>query len=392
GNIPNLIKRGFMGKIYCTHATKSLVEVILEDSARIQVYDVEYLNEKNCQNLEPIYTPNDVAPVIERLIGKEYGEWFNVTNGVRAYFQDAGHILGSALTTLELNEDVLTKRLGFTGDIGRKFLPILRDPEQIANVNYLITESTYGDHLHDDARTSYKSLANAINNTFIKGGKVIIPSFALERAQELVYIIHELIDTNQIPDNFVYIDSPLAVKISGIFAGYLNLVDKETREIFLSKNKNPFIFTKLRFIESAEDSKKLNSINESCIIISASGMCEFGRIRHHLKNNLGNSKNTVIIVGFMAENTLGRRLLDGERQVNILNERINVKAKIIVLNSLSAHADQKDLIEFIHNAGALEKLFLVHGEEKSLNVLADKIQKEDVDEVIIPDFGEKVDL
>ena len=338
-------------------------------------------------NKEPLYTPEDIPAVITQTEGNPYHEWFTVVPGVRAYFQEAGHVLGSALVTLELIEGEEKKILGFTGDLGRQGLPIIRDPEQLTNLDYLIAEGTYGDREHDDFQSSYIDLAKIINETYARGGKVIIPSFALERAQELLYIIHELINAKAIPPKFVYVDSPLTVQISELFADYPNLVDKETKETFYSQNKDPFIFTTLRFVESPADSKRLNNIKEPCIIISASGMCEFGRIRHHLKNTLGDSRNTIIIVGFMAENTLGRRLLEGVKEVNILNAHLQVRARIEVLNSLSAHADGQDLVNFINNAGKLKKLFLVHGEEGALTALANNVKSAEIGEVIVAEKG-----
>lgn len=391
GNIPNLVKQGFKGKIYCTKATEQITELMLEDSARVQVYDVAYLNKKLKPGetpLEPIYTPDDIAPAMKHFVGLNYHEEFEPLAGVKAYFRDAGHVLGSALTTLELTENGQIIRLGFTGDLGRKFLPILRDPEQIKAVDYLISESTYGDRLHDTLATSYLDLARAINETYARGGKVIIPSFALERAQELLYIIHELIDQKAIPPLFVYLDSPLTERVSEAFTEYPDLLDTETQKTFLDRGKDPFIFTTLRFVETPEESKKLNQIKQPCIIISASGMCEFGRIRHHLRNSIADKKNTVVIVGFMAENTLGRRLLEGEKKVNILNETLPVKAKIVVLNSLSAHADQHDLVKFIGSAGKLKKLFLVHGEEGAMTVLAEQLDKSQIGEIAMPERGQ----
>ncbi|NMB48519.1 MBL fold metallo-hydrolase [Candidatus Kuenenbacteria bacterium] len=395
GNIPNLVKQGFRGKIYCTKATAQITELMLEDSARVQVYDVGYLNKKlplGAEPLQPIYTPEDVAPAMKNFVGVNYHEEFSPLPGVKAYFRDAGHVLGSALTTLELVEKGTVTRLGFTGDLGRKFLPILRDPEQIKAVDYLISESTYGDRLHDTLATSYIDLAKAINDTYARGGKVIIPSFALERAQELLYIIHELINQKAIPPLFVYLDSPLAQRISEAFSDYPDLLDEETQKTFLEQDKDPFIFTTLRFVETPEESKKLNNIKQPCVIISASGMCEFGRVRHHLKNSIADKKNTVVIVGFMAENTLGRRLLEGAKEVNILNEKLPVRAKIVVLNSLSAHADQNDLVKFIIGAGKLKKLFLVHGEENAMAVLTDKLADAPIGEIVRPGKGDSIKL
>lgn len=395
GNIPNLVKQGFQGKIYCTEATKQITELMLEDSARVQVYDVEYLNRKQLPGtipLEPIYTPADVAPAMKQFVGVNYHEEFIPISGVKAYFRDAGHVLGSALLTLELTEAGQITRLGFTGDLGRKFLPILKDPEQIRAVDYLISESTYGDRVHDSLSTSYLDLAKAINETYARGGKVIIPSFALERAQELLYIIHELINQKAIPPLFVYLDSPLTERVSEAFSDYPDLLDEETQKTFLEQGKDPFIFTTLRFVETPEESKKLNNTKQPCIIISASGMCEFGRIRHHLKNSISDPRNTVVIVGFMAENTLGRKLLEGAEKVNILNENLAVKAKIVVLNSLSAHADQYDLVKFIGGVGKLKKLFLVHGEAGAMSVLAEKLDKNQIGQIVMPEKGERVVL
>src|SRR3989338_3811443 len=333
GNIPNLVKQGFRGRIYCTPATKEITELMLEDSARVQVYDVEYLNKKRKPEetaLEPIYTPDDVAPAIKQFAGTDYYQEFEPIPGVKAYFKDAGHVLGSTLTTFELKENGTIVRLGFTGDLGRKFLPILKDPE--------------------------------------------------------------LINQKAIPPLFVYLDSPLTERVSEVFSEYPDLLDEETQKTFLQNNKDPFIFTTLRFVETAEESKKLNKTEQPCVIISASGMCEFGRIRHHLKNSLASPKNTVIIVGFMAENTLGRKLLEGAKEVNILNERLPVKAKIVVLNSLSAHADQYDLVKFIKGACKLKKLFLVHGEKTAMDALAEKLNDANIGEIVMPGKGEAVEL
>jgi len=395
GNIPNLVKQGFRGKIYCTKATAQITELMLEDSARVQVYDVGYLNKKlplGAEPLQPIYTPEDVAPAMKNFVGVNYHEEFSPLPGVKAYFRDAGHVLGSALTTLELVEKGTITRLGFTGDLGRKFLPILRDPEQIRAVDYLISESTYGDRTHDALSTSYLDLAKAINETYARGGKVIIPSFALERAQELLYIIHELINQKAIPPLFVYLDSPLTQRISEAFSDYPDLLDEETQKTFLEQGKDPFIFTTLRFVETPEESKKLNNIKQPCVIISASGMCEFGRIRHHLKNSIADRKNTVVIVGFMAENTLGRKLLEGANEVNILNEKLPVRAKIIVLNSLSAHADQYGLVKFIQGVGKLKKLFLVHGEPQAMTALSEKLDRSQINEIVMPGKGQDCNL
>jgi len=395
GNTPNLVKQGFQGKIFCTEATAKMLEPMLLDSAKIQTYDVEYLNKKlrDPNNiLEPIYTVEDAQKVFSHISPVKYHEWFEVVPKVQCYFQDAGHILGSALVTLYLEDEGKIIKLGYTGDLGRKFLPILRDPEQIKDVDFLICESTYGDRLHNDIRSSYDELAAIINQTYSRGGKVIIPSFAVERAQELLYIIHHLKDLKKIPQVPVYLDSPLAVKIVNIFSDFVDLYDEETQDYFLKKKDNPFIFSGLHLVESTQDSKALNTNPEPCIIISASGMCEFGRIRHHLKNNIDNPKNTIAIVGYQAKDTLGRKLLDGVKEVNILDAHLKVRAQIVVFNSLSAHADQYNLIEFIKKAGDFKKLFLVHGEAQSKNILSGKLKGSITADIIIPACDESFNL
>lgn len=391
GNLPNVVKQGFRGKIHCTKASAAMLEPMLLDSAGIQEHDIEYLNRKlkPTQTLEPIYTVEDARYALKYLVPHPYHEWFEVVPGLKVFFQEAGHILGSALVTFHFEENGKIIRFGYSGDLGRKFLPILKDPEQITDVEYLMSESTYGDRTHNDIKNSYDELAKIINETSKRGGKVIIPSFAVERSQELLYIIHELKDRKAIPDIPVYLDSPLAVRIVNIFSEFIDLYDDETREHFLNKGENPFIFSKLHLVESADGSKAINTMFEPSVIIASSGMCEFGRIRHHLKNNIENPNNTVAIVGYQAKDTLGRRLLEGIKKVNILGAKVKVRAQIVVFNSLSAHADQNDLLNFIKNAGICKKIFLVHGEDKSKEALKEKLQMEKISsEIIIPNTNE----
>lgn len=395
GNTPNLVKQGFSGNIFCTTATAKMLVPMLLDSAKIQVHDIEYLNRKVYRSklqLEPIYDEIDAQAVFPLIRGIPYHEWFDVVPGVRCVFQDAGHILGSALVTIEIQKGKKTLRLGYTGDLGRKHLPILKDPEALQDIDVLISESTYGDREHSNIQSAYTDLSNIINKTYRRGGKIIIPSFAVERAQELLYIIHQLKDSKSIPELPVYLDSPLAVKIVEIFSEFVDLYDKETQEYFLTRHDNPFMFTGLHLLESTEESKQLNASNEPCIIISASGMCEFGRIRHHLKNSIENPNNTIAIVGYQAVNTLGRKLLDGEKEVNILDKRLKVRAEIAVLHSLSAHADQQDLVECVKHSGNIKKLFLVHGENSAKKALAKKVKTITSAEVIVPECGKEFRL
>lgn len=388
GNLPNLVKKGFLGDIFLTYATAELLHPMLLDSAKIQEHDTAYLNKKlqGQAKLEPLYTQEDVYEVFRYFQPKKYHNWFDVAPGVQAKFLDAGHILGSALIVLEIKTDQRHIRIGYTGDLGRKFLPILRDPEQIFRVDYLICESTYGDRLHDPAAVAYQSLAEIVQKTVKRGGKIIIPSFAVSRAQELLYILHDLKDSGKIPhDLTVYLDSPLAIRISEVYAEFEQLYDEETQKLFLRKGDNPFSFTGLRFTESVEESKAILADPHPAIVIASSGMCEFGRIRHHLKNFISDPKNTIVFVGFQAKNTLGRKILRGDPTVNILDKKnIPVQAEVRVMNSLSAHADQNGLIEFIKKSNPKKAVFLVHGEEKSKIALTEKLQSLLDAEVIPP--------
>ena len=390
GNIPNLVKNGFQGNIYSTRGTAMLLEPMLLDSAKIQMHDVEWLNRKKRKRgevpLEALYTDEDARKAFGQFRPKAYHEEFTVCSGVGVIFLDAGHILGSALTILKIDDGEKKVSLGFTGDLGRKFLPIIRDPEQIKNVDYLLMEATYGDRIHSDVSQSYKDLSEIINTTYKRGGKVVIPSFAVERAQELLYIIHELKDTKQIPyDIPVYLDTPLGVKVTDVFTECLWLYDEETNRKFLKRGDNPFEFHGLRYIQSVEESKALNKSTEPSVIISSSGMVEFGRIRHHIKNTIEDKKNTIAIVGYQAQHTTGRRLVRGEKKIKILDDILSVNAEVRVLNSLSAHADQNGLVDFAKNAGKFRKMFLVHGEESAKAEFAKKLEGVVSGEVINPE-------
>lgn len=396
GNLPTLIKMGYKGQIFATPATRDLCEIMLQDSGHIQETDAEYFNKrpylKAIKPITPLYTIQDAINTMHSFHPVKYHQPFWLHRDVEGVFYNAGHVLGSALTVLRIKEGNEVVKIGFTGDLGRKGLPILKDPEYLDELDYLITESTYGDRLHDPIENSRKQLAVAINRTIRRGGKIIIPAFSLERTQELVYDLHLLTDQKIIPEIPIYIDSPLSSNITEIFKRHPECYDQETREMFSKHNKNPFGFGKLRYTRTAEESKKLNEVRQPCVIISASGMCEAGRIRHHLRNNISDPKNTILIVGFMAENTLGRRLVEKKPFVKIFDQMYPLRAEVVVLNSFSAHADREDLLGFIRNIKGLKKVFIVHGEEGQSMALANTLREWGRFAVEVPHEGDSFDL
>ncbi len=396
GNLPNLFKQGFNGDISSTTATLDLCNIMLRDSAHIQERDAEYLNRKLKRKgeplIEPLYFTKDAEETMNLFVGRGYNRWFSPIPNVRVRFLDAGHILGSAIIQLEINEHNNIKRLVFTGDLGRNNLPILKDPAPLPECDYLITESTYGNRLHDPISGMEDELAEVVNDTYKKKGKIIIPSFSVGRTQELVYALHRLKDAKRIPISLpIYVDSPLSVNATDVFRLHSECFDEETRE-FLMANEDPFGFSKLHYIRDVIDSKALNSTKLPCIIISASGMCEAGRILHHLKNNIENPKNTILIVSYQALHTLGRRLADRQKQIKIFGKMYHRKARIKIMNSFSAHADRNDLLEWIgHRKESLKRVFIVHGDEEACIDLKKGLDK-DIKNVHIPIENESVEL
>lgn len=398
GNLPRLVKRGFDGPIFTTFATRDLCNHMLMDSAYIQERDAEYQNKhrkKGEPKVEPEYTVEDAQEALKKFVGYYYHRKFEVVPGVMCTFYDAGHILGSAITYLEIDDKDTGKKytLTFTGDLGRKDLPIIRDPEIPPKTNILITESTYGNKVHEPMSKAGEELADAINRTYDRGGKVIIPAFAVERTQELVYHLNILMSKKKIPKIPIFVDSPLASNVTEVYRNHPECYDKETREEFVNNDKNPFGFGLLTYIRAAEDSIALNDRKDPCIIISASGMCEFGRIKHHLKHNIEDPKTTVLIVGFMAKNTLGRKLVEGDKTVKIFRERYQVKADIVRLNSFSGHADKNDLLSFcLKLKPDLKYTFLVHGEEEQAQVFQQTLIDSGFENVRLPYPQDEYDI
>ena len=398
GNLPTLVKHGFAGKINCTAATRDLVMLMLRDSARIQEQDAAYLNQKTSRRglpkVEPLYTIDEAERTLTHLVGHAYGEWFDLPerDGVRVMFHDAGHILGSAITVLEFADNGRTVRLGFTGDLGRPHTLILRDPEIVRGLDYLIMESTYGDREHGALEASQDELARIVRETVARGGKVIIPSFAVERTQEVVYSLHQKVEAHQVPDVAAMVDSPLAVNATDVFRLHLECLADPVREHIL-KHDDPFGFGKLKYIRSVDESKALNTLQGSAIIISANGMCEAGRILHHLKNNIEDPRSTILFVGYQAANTLGRRLVDGAKKVKIFGDEFHVRAKIEVVHGFSAHADKSELLTwFAQVKENLKQVFVVHGEESSSLAFAESLRALGGFTVTVPEPTQTIEL
>jgi metallo-beta-lactamase family protein len=399
GNLPNLVKHGFSGPIFATAATTDLCRIMLLDSAHIQEKDAQFVSKKNSKKklppVEPLYTVDDVQPALDLFQEIPYDNDFAIVDGAHGRFVDAGHILGSASIVLTLDDPAThkTKTLGFTGDLGRPNLPILRDPKFMGNVDALISESTYGGRFHASGDEMKSRFLDIIKRTTERGGKVIIPAFSIGRTQDIVYKLNELKNNGALPDIPVYVDSPLSFKATGIFRRHPECFDSDTIEL-LKTDPDPFGFDRLTYIENVEESKKLNDSTEPSMIIAASGMCEAGRIVHHLANNIGNPKNTVLIVGYQAEHTLGRRLVEKEPIVRVFGEEYSVKCDVEVMNSFSAHADRNELMAYFENfdRGRLKNIYLVHGDEDQSQKFASGLKEKGFTNIAIPVKMEKAEL
>ncbi len=395
GNLPTLVARGFAGRIHATSATEDLCRPMLSDSAFLMQRDVEHVNRHSPrrEGRKPLYTPADVVRTLERFALHGYREPWELFPGVSVEFWDAGHILGSALTTFEFKDGSRTFRLGMSGDLGRANKPILRDPEVHPGVDALVLESTYGDRVHTPDDETLAALADALRRTLERGGRVLVPSFAVGRAQELVAKIHALMETNQVPAVPIFVDSPLAKQATEVFKRHPECYDEETRRMFEERDGAPFGFARVHYVASADESRNLNERRAPCVIIAASGMCEGGRILHHLLHGLGDSKNTVLFVGYQAEGTLGRKIRDGAQMVSVFGEPVRRRAEVVALDGFSAHADQTELVAWVAALKpAPKQIFLVHGELEAAGVLAEKLEEKIGAEVHIPAKGEKWDL
>ena len=397
GNIPNLVRSGFRGNIYATFATRDLCSIMLRDSGHIMEADVEYVNRKRRRKglppVEPTYTVEDAIRSLRNFVGLDYERHAWIAPGVRLTFYDAGHILGSAFCVLDVSEDGRNYRLLFTGDVGRVGMPILRDPQVVPDVDYLITESTYGGRLHGTIEDAETDLQRVVDETFARGGKLIIPAFSVGRTQEIVYALHRLHNAGEIPRLPIFVDSPLSTNATDVFRLHPEYYDRETYE-FMLKYRDPFGFDQLRYTRRVADSKALNRLDEPIIIISASGMCEGGRILHHLKNNIEDSRTTVLFVSFQAQHTLGRRILERQGTVPIFGERYRLRARVECIDGYSAHADRDELLGYAQQlgAGALRETFIVHGDEEASLALEEGLREIGVRKTKVPHLGEEVTI
>jgi metallo-beta-lactamase family protein len=399
GRIPKLVKDGFRGSIICTKPTYDLCEIMLKDSAKIQESDAEWENKKRLraglEKVEPLYTIEEAEVSLKYFKPYFYDQKISINDELTLRFKDAGHILGSSILELWIKEGEETTKVVFSGDLGMPGRPIINSPEFIDEADYLIIESTYGDTIHEPYKDSTNKLIEIINKTALRGGTVLIPSFAVGRTQELIYELNQYYEYSNVEEYMkipVYIDSPLAVNATQVFQRNSSSFNKETRDMIL-KGDNPFTFKNLRYIKSQEESMTLNKSEYPKVIISSSGMATAGRIRHHLKHNLWNPLNSLVFVGYQAEGSLGRILLDGVKNVKLLGEEINVALEIYDLEGFSGHADQNVLINWISKFNIKpKKIFIVHGEEEATSALANMIDKKFNIETIIPNIGDKFDI
>jgi metallo-beta-lactamase family protein len=402
GNYPLLVRRGFRGEILATPATRDIAKLVMMDSARIQEADARFVEKQLARHprpgrkvVPPIYGEKDALDAVARYVTAGYDEPFELAQGVTATLRDAGHILGSAIAKLDVARgEGAPLTVAFTGDLGRDDMPILRDPAELGAVDYLVCESTYGNRKHDDFAFAEEELAEIVRETSAKGGRVIIPAFAIGRTQELVYNLHRLYDAGRIPSIPVFVDSPMAISATEIFRAHPECYDAETVEEFLSHGESPFAFEQLVFTRSVDDSKRINNQRLPCVVISASGMCEAGRILHHLLLGVGDHRNAILIVGFMAQNTLGRALADKKREVRIFGDTHEVKARVKILNAYSAHADYLEIGRWVSrlDRSRLKAVFLVHGEKSAQAAMREHLLGLGVPRVEILKAGEPVAL
>lgn len=394
GNLPSLVKRGFKGMIFATPATRDLCAIMLADSASIQVKDAFHLAKHKGQNPEPLYTAEDVAETMSRFVSIPYHYEFEPVEGMKVQFYDAGHLLGSAITAIEATFRGKTRRICFTGDVGRPNRPVLADPECPSDeFDVILTESTYGGRYHEAEDDLSKEFLRIITDTISRRGKLIIPAFSVGRTQEIVYYLNALSNSGRLPDIPVYVDSPLAISATHVFRLHPECYDAETRNLMLS-DPDPFDFRGLKYVRETMDSKRINNTKQSSIVIAGSGMCESGRVLHHLIHNIGRHSTTILFLGFNAEYTLGRRIADGAEKVRIMGDEYRVRANVEKLSGLSAHADHGELLTYIErfNKAALKQIYLVHGEPTAQEAFKTALKERGFTNVENPAKGTSVEL
>ena len=398
GALPALAKYGFSGKVFATRATADLSEIMLADSAHLQESDCQYVNRKERRTdgafRQPLYTADDVRAIVRQFVGVRYGDVVSPMRGMKATFHDAGHILGSAAISLRITEAGGTKVILFSGDLGRRQMPILRDPQPPPPCDFLIIESTYGDRTHGETAEEATQRACAlIEHAIAHRSKIIVPAFAVGRTQDIVMWMKDMVKKGQVPPIPMYIDSPLALRATEIFRRHPECYDEDTYRI-LTTEVDPFIAKYIRYVSSVQESQKLNTMKGPCIIIAASGMCEGGRVLHHLRHAIGDDANIVAIVGFQAEHTLGRKLVEGWDTVPIFGVPVPRRARVVRFNGLSAHGDREDLLAYLRAIKPLPRqVFIVHGEERQAFSLAAAMRLEHSElNVTVPELGNAYDL
>ena len=395
GNLPNLVKQGFTGPIYCTPATRALAGVMLGDAAKIQEEDAAYLDRKRARGepkVEPLYDGRDVYRTLLRFKAVPYDTPVSVGKGLQATFVDAGHLLGSAMISLCIDAAGGERRLTFTGDLGRPGLPILRDPAPVPPGDLLVSESTYGGHTHETVEETAERLGAVVRRTAARGGKVIVPAFSVGRTQTIVYFLHQLIASGRLPALPVYVDSPMAVRATEVFQAHPECFNAEALRL---RDEHPELFGEqhVHYVDKVHESIALNRRTEPCVILSASGMCEAGRVLHHLKHNIEDPRAMILIAGYQAANTLGRRLVDRRPEVRILGREFALKAEVVVLNGLSSHADHDGLLRSLGPlAVTTARVRLVHGEPDRAATLARGLREIGFADVAIPERGESVEV
>lgn len=399
GLLPKLVKEGFKGRIFCTSATAEIAKIILMDAAKIQEEDAAFKKKRHKKEGregphgdQPLYTAGDAEKCFPLFAPVEYGDAVKIAPGLEAVFSEAGHVLGSSFINVGFSQNGDARNVLFSGDVGRKNRPIIRDPDGATHGDYVLVESTYGDRVHGGREDIKAAIGEVICQTRSAGGNLIVPSFALERAQELLYFIHELQHEDAIPHVMVFLDSPMASAITKVFRNHPDLFDGAMRRL-MQKHESPFAFDGLKFTESTKESKAINTIKGTVVVIAGSGMCTAGRIKHHLANNITRPESTIMFVGYQAIGTLGRRIVDGDPEVRILGANYPVKARVVQIHGFSAHADKEELIEWL---GSLRKpprkLFVVHGEAQSAQHFGQFIRERTGWDVAVPDYQEEVVL
>jgi len=394
GLLPKLVGAGFRGKIYCTEATSEIAQIILLDSAHLQEEDAEFKRRRHERENRkgpfpeiPLYTVDDARASFPLFEPVKYGETVPVGKGIKATFHDAGHVLGSSMIKITVNQEGEHRTIVFSGDVGRWDKPILRDPSIFSEIDYILVESTYGDRLHDDLPDINDSLATIVNSTWKAGGNIIVPSFALQRSQEILYHLNELLIQDRIPHLMVFLDSPMAISITEVFKHHSELFDREMSKL-VSQDRSPFDFPGLKMVQTADESKAINHISGTVMIIAGSGMCTGGRIKHHLVTNISRRESTILFVGYQAIDTLGRQIVDGAKKVRILGQRHPIRARIAQIHGFSSHADRNELFKWLSELNkAPKRVFVVHGEAQAAKQFGEFLRERTNWDISGPEYG-----